>query len=146
MDVQHVSPLEHHVTLPYPVSANRYWRIAKRGTKTYMLVTDEANAYKAEVYATCLKAGIRRIVEGRVELHIDLYPARPKDWQKRAAKSKHWADGVQCMDLDNVNKVLLDALKGVAFGDDAWVHRLVANRRDPDGLGARVVVAVRAMP
>jgi crossover junction endodeoxyribonuclease RusA len=135
----------YHVTLPYPVSANRYWVMAKRGTKTYMLVSDEANAFKAEVYARCLEAGIRRPIVGRVELRVELYPELPKDWEKRAAKSKHWSDSVRCMDLSNALKVTEDALKGVAFGDDSWVRSITMVRMEPDAHGARVVVTVRAM-
>jgi crossover junction endodeoxyribonuclease RusA len=51
---------------------------------------------------------------------------------------------VQCLDLDNANKVLLDALKGVAIDDDKWVRRLTAERMEPDG-EARVVVTVTAL-
>lgn len=48
---------------------------------------------------------------------------------------------MQCIDLDNANKVLLDAMKGVAIDDDKWVRRIVAERMEPDG-EARVVVTI----
>jgi crossover junction endodeoxyribonuclease RusA len=35
------------------------------------------------------------------------------------------------MDLDNANKVLLDALKGIVFEDDRWVRKITATRGEP---------------
>jgi crossover junction endodeoxyribonuclease RusA len=51
---------------------------------------------------------------------------------------------VQCLDLDNANKVLLDALKDVAIEDDKWVRRIDSERMEPDG-EARVVVTITAI-
>jgi crossover junction endodeoxyribonuclease RusA len=76
---------------------------------------------------------------------IQLYPKRPQDWAKRAAKApSSWDDDVQCLDLDNVNKVLFDALKDIAIEDDKWVRRLTSERMEPDG-EARVVVTIRPL-
>ena len=44
-------------------------------------------------------------------------------------------------DIDNARKVLYDALKGIAFEDDARIFRDSAERMEPDG-EARVVVTV----
>jgi crossover junction endodeoxyribonuclease RusA len=139
------------LTLPYPISANRYWATrtvpAKGARKAMALtyVTPEAKAYKATVEAICMAAGIRRPLLGRVQIDVQLYPHRPQDWQVRMRKlGATWDDGVQCLDLDNGNKVLLDALKGVAIDDDKWVRRLTAERMEPDG-EARVVVTVTAL-
>jgi crossover junction endodeoxyribonuclease RusA len=52
-----------------------------------------------------------------------------------------WDDTVRCIDIDNANKVLLDALKDVAIEDDKWVRKLTAERMEPDG-EARVVVTI----
>ena len=140
------------LTLPYPISANRYWATrtvpAKGARKAMALtyVTPEAKAYKAEVEALCVAAGVRRPLPGRVRIDVQLYPHRPVDWQARQRKlGAAWDDGVQCLDLDNANKVLLDALKDVAIEDDKWVRRLTSERMEPDG-EARVVVTITAMP
>jgi crossover junction endodeoxyribonuclease RusA len=139
------------LVLPYPISANRYWATrtvpAKGARKAMALtyVTPEAKAYKATVESICMAAGIRRPLLGRVQIDVQLYPHRPQDWQVRMRKlGATWDDGVQCLDLDNGNKVLLDALKGVAIDDDKWVRRLTAERMEPDG-EARVVVTVTAL-
>jgi crossover junction endodeoxyribonuclease RusA len=91
------------------------------------------------------KAGIRTPLSGRVAIGIQLYPKRPQDWEKRARKAPlSWDDDVLCIDLDNANKVLLDALKGIAIDDDKWVRRIVSERMEPDG-EARVVVTITPM-
>ena len=51
---------------------------------------------------------------------------------------------MQCLDLDNANKVLFDALKGVVIEDDRWVRRITSERMEPDG-EARVEVTITAI-
>lgn len=48
-------------------------------------------------------------------------------------------------DLDNFQKVLLDALRGVAFNDDSQVVEIHARRED-DAENPRVEVRVEALP
>lgn len=134
------------ISLPYPLSANKYWRPVSIGKHITIVPTKEAKEYKAHVGWLARAAGIRAPIEGRVEIRIKLYPSRPLDWQKRQRQhGAAWDDTVRCIDLDNANKVLLDALKGVAIVDDAWVRRIVAERMEPDGGDARVVVSIIAM-
>jgi crossover junction endodeoxyribonuclease RusA len=133
------------ITLPYPISANRYWRtrIVKNIAMTY--VSPEAKSYKTEVGWLCRAAGVRSPIKGRVAIAYTLYPHRPLDYKTRQRKlGDAWQDTVQCIDLDNAQKVLLDALKGVAFEDDAWVRRITAERAEPDG-EARLVVTITAI-
>lgn len=136
--------------LPYPISANRYWahRIVRpKGGKPMALtyITPEAKSYKQQVAWHCKAAGILEPIAGRVHIDIKLYPKRPLDWAKRAAKNPEgWDDDVMCLDLDNVNKVLLDSLKDVAIQDDKWVRKITAERMEPDG-EARLVVTIRQL-
>lgn len=135
------------LTLPYPISANRYWasRVAKiKGVLmplTY--VTADAKAYKQEVAWLAKAAGVKSPFQGRVAVSLKLYPHRPLDWAKREQKlGGAWDDSVRSIDLDNAIKVTLDAMKGIAFNDDVWVRQIEAERMEPDG-DARVVVTVR---
>lgn len=133
------------LTLPYPLSANRYWRsfVPKGHSRPVVTLSEEAKAYKERVGWAAKAAGIRKPLGGRVSIDIALYPARPQDWAKRAAKDPlGWDDCVRCIDLDNARKVLYDALKGIAFGDDSWVWSDSAQRMEPDG-EARVVVTIK---
>jgi crossover junction endodeoxyribonuclease RusA len=135
------------LTLPYPISANRYWAsriITPRGTKRAMAltyVTPEAKEYKAQVAMMAASQGASKIV-GRVAIEIELYPNRPLDYKKRMRDlGDAWDDSVQCIDLGNCEKVLSDALKDVLFGDDKLLHDIHLKRMEPDG-EARVVVTL----
>lgn len=134
------------LVLPYPISANRYWRQFVIGKRVMSAPSNEATKYKRDVANLCTAAGVLKPLLGRVEIHVALYPHRPLDWQKRQRlHGAAWDDTVQCIDVDNANKVLLDALKGVAIEDDKWVRRLVAERMEPDAEGSRVVVTIKPM-
>lgn len=90
---------ELRLTLPYPPSANTYWKPAPgRG----LVPSDEARRYKAAVEAVARAAGVLPLT-GPVRLTLWAY--RPR----------------RVGDLDNVRKVLLDALQGWAYLDDGQV-------------------------
>lgn len=130
------------LVLPPALSANKYWRPVNIGKHITIVPTSEAKAYRHEVAMLARKAGVT-ITRGRVALTVRMYPARPQDWAKRAAKDPDsWDDTVRSIDLDNALKVLLDALKNIAFEDDSWVRRIDAERMEPDEHGARVVVTI----
>lgn len=136
------------LTLPYPVSANRYWRtfVPMGGDRAITHVSREAELYKRDVLHAAMAAGLTHPLPGRIAMAIRLFPARPQDWARRARKlGAAWDDDVRCIDLDNANKVLLDSLKGIAFEDDKWVRRLQAERMEPDEHGARVIVAIEQL-
>lgn len=133
-----------NLTLPYPISANRYWRtFMPKGFKAPVTtVSPEAKEYKQSVGWICKAAGIKSPIVGRVHIEIKLYPKRPLDWAKRAAKNpSNWDDDVQCIDLDNARKVLYDSIKGIAIIDDKWVFSDSAKRMEPDG-NARVEMII----
>lgn len=117
-----MSPKMTEIILPYPISANRYWRKGRGG---HIHVSTEAQEYKAEVAALCQVAGLEP-VEGWVCLVINLY--RP----------------IRSGDLDNRLKVMIDALKGLAFGDDKFVKRIEAEMFD-DKRNPRAEVRVEAV-
>ena len=57
-----------------------------------------------------------------------------------------WDDTVQCIDLGNAEKVLSDALQGIAFENDAQLWRHTHERAEPDEFGARVLVTITRYP
>jgi crossover junction endodeoxyribonuclease RusA len=137
------------LTLPYPISANRYWAsrcIRDKKTGRYMAltyVTTEAKQYKSEIQAIARASGIAKPFDWRVETTLELYPHRPQDWQTRQRKlGEYWDDTVQCIDLGNCEKVLSDALQGIIFTDDKWIWDMRKRRMEPDANGARIVVRV----
>lgn len=134
------------LTLPYPISANRYWRPVHLGKHISIVPTKEAKAYRIEVATLARKAGVRQPLSGRVELQVQLYPNRPQDWKTRQRKhGQAWDDTVMCMDLGNCEKVLSDALNGIAWNDDKQHRRILLERMEPDEHGARVVVTIKPL-
>jgi len=91
------------LVLPYPPSANRYWRHAKG--RTYK--SEEACAYQEAVGRQCTALGLRP-EGGPVCVQLIFY--RPR----------------RSGDLDNRIKQCLDALQGYVFVDDAQVVELHA--------------------
>lgn len=106
------------ITLPYPPTANLYWRVFRgRAVKS-----DDARNYQRTVQLKCLASRMKPLL-GPVEVTLSVY---------RPAKRG---------DLDNSLKVLLDALKGHAYLDDKQVTRIVAEQHD-DKAAPRVEVTV----
>lgn len=140
-----ISPIVIELTLPYPISANRYWRSrvlpGRQVAVTY--ASNEAKEYKRLVGKIAQSVGVRP-VSGPVEYELDLYPKLPQDFAKRARIDPVWWDmNVQCIDLDNARKVLLDALNGIAWEDDSMVRRDAGQIMMPDG-DARVVIRIKS--
>lgn len=134
------------LTLPYPISANRYWqtRVIKVAgqTRAMTYVSTEAKVFKEQVGWLAKAAGILKPILGRVAISYTLHPHCPQDAHRRMKRDPYtWDDTVQCIDLDNAQKVLLDALKGVAIEDDKWVRRITAERGMPVD-GGKLVVTI----
>jgi crossover junction endodeoxyribonuclease RusA len=121
------------LSLPYPVSGNRYWRHVVIGRSARTLVSREALAYRETVRAAFAESAIAPL-GGDVAVWLWLHPKQTAEG--RAFKRR--------LDLDNVSKVALDALQGLAFTDDAQVvalHARLAEARQGGGLTVHVVPA-----
>ena len=94
-------------TLPYPPSANAYWRPWRGG----VVKTPEARAYQLAVGLKLLALGYTRPPKGHVKLSLEIFRPRRRG------------------DLTNHIKVLEDALQGHFFRDDEQVVELIAERR-----------------
>ena len=96
---------QHIFTLPVPPSANRYWRIYNNR----IVVTDEARAYKQEIGLL-----LRRVHALTKDVSVNFTVFRPS---RRG-------------DLDNYNKVMLDALQGLAYVNDNQIIEIHSFRDD----------------
>lgn len=106
--------------------------------------TKEAAEYKEAVAWYVRSVGVRQPLAGRVWVDLQLYPKRPQDWERRRRLDPaNWDDTLRRPDLDNCRKVLYDALKGCAFGDDILVFKDSGEVQEPDEFGARVEVRIR---
>lgn len=109
------------ITLPYPPSANRYWR-SYRGR---VVKSEEARAYQQEA-GWIAKASGFQCTSGDVAVTLRVY--RP---QRRG-------------DLDNTLKVMLDSLNGIIYEDDDQVSVIHAERYE-DKKNPRVDVFVEEL-
>jgi crossover junction endodeoxyribonuclease RusA len=111
-----------HLVLPYPPTANLYWRHCNGRT----FVSADANNYRRRA-ATIARVAQVRLFRGPVAISIDVY--RPR----------------RVGDLDNTLKVLLDSLRGIAFEDDSQIVELSARRfDDKDDPRAEVCLGISA--
>ena len=139
--LQSSSPV-YKVVLPYPVSANIYWRtrvvvpskglsfplsyqdfrdVVKRAfVSTY--VSEEAKEFKQKVASIMLASGVPTL-RGPVVTKIDVY--RPR----------------RVGNLDNRLKVLFDALNEFAYADDEQIVKIIAERFE-DASNPRVEVFI----
>lgn len=118
------------LSLPYPISTNRYWRTFRNR----QIVSKEAVAYKARVAAIAAENGIKP-TDKTVSLTVQLIPKANKD----GSASK------VCLDLDNCLKVCLDALQGAAYDDDNQVEEIHAKRLKTPIAGGGLVVKVEEL-
>ena len=92
--------------LPYPISVNRYWKFWRNQPR----VSKEARAYKIAVAAIAIEHGVT-VIDGDVAIAFVLHPKMTKGGV--ASRTR--------MDLDNAQKVAIDALNGVAYIDDKQI-------------------------
>lgn len=113
------------LVLPYPPTANLYWRVFRgRAVKS-----QDARRYQT---TAALLATQQRSSQG--------HPARfsgPVALTIRAFRPRRIGD------LDNLLKVAIDALKGIAFADDSQVVAIRAERHD-DAKNPRLEIDVEA--
>lgn len=120
--------------LPYPVSANRYWRSLSHGR---VVVSEEGRAFKAEVRARAVQAGLVDPIVGPVRVGFQLHPKQVKDAAARERKfGPLWHLDLRCIDLGNSEKILSDALNGLAWVDDKQIVEFVKRRGYPVEDGA----------
>lgn len=113
------------LTLPFPPSANRYWRHARN----MIYVSKEAQDYRDVVFGCFIEqfpdVSLPMIVDRPVSLHIVAYmPSTERD-------------------LENSTKVLFDALQNVLYVDDIQVHHYEVTRHEampPKRKNARVEI------
>ncbi len=110
--------------LPYPPSANRYYRHV--GMRT--LISREGRRYRRRVCSILAAEGVRP-ADGPLAVALEVCPP---DRRRR--------------DIDNLQKPLLDALeKGGAYHNDCQVKKLLTVMREPV-TGGRVIVSIKEVP
>lgn len=104
------------IFLPYPPALNRYYRHFRGAT----VISSEGKAWKKFAALQAQASGMRPI-DGAVSVSLILHPKTKKDGT--ASKVR--------MDLDACCKAALDALNGIAYGDDRQIERLLVELGAP---------------
>lgn len=110
------------IVMPYPVSANRYWR----NFNGRMVLSCEATKYKRSVGATYAVEGGKYHHNGDIDVSIRLHPKLTKNGLPSKTR----------IDLDNCLKVVIDALNNAAYRDDSQIVKIVAEIGHPVAGGA----------
>jgi Holliday junction resolvase RusA-like endonuclease len=110
------------ITIPYPPSANDYYRSIGRGR---MLLSSDGRNYKTAVTYIAYRERMKQL-EGELVIYLDLF---------RPQKSG---------DLDNRIKPVLDALIKNAYADDKQIVEIHARRWD-DKVNPRVEVRIESI-
>lgn len=103
------------LTLPWPPSANHYWRHPHKGRLAGRhLISEEGRRYRSQVVLEVIAQRVKSLGNQSIRIHID---ASPPDYRRR--------------DLDNLLKSVQDALcyAGV-YKDDSQIDDLRIVRGD----------------
>lgn len=112
------------LVLPYPVSANRYWRSTAVHGHVQVYVSTEGKAYKRDVAWIAKAAGIRAPTERPIEIgRIVITPPATRVRRDRFLVEQVVKNGSR-IDLDNGLKITFDALKEIVYVDDAQIERI----------------------
>lgn len=102
--------------LPYPISANRYWRVYNN----MVVRSREATEFKNTVTVVAARSNIKPTINN-VTVALILHPKATL--AGLASKCR--------IDLDNAAKVILDALNGIAYMDDKQIIEYSAKIGEP---------------
>lgn len=121
-----------------PVAKGRP-RFARRGNfVTTYTPTNTAQA-ESEIQKEALNH-IREPITAPVELSIVFYMAIPSSTSKKRAESLKNAPHVKRPDVDNLAKLVLDALNGIAWKDDSQVFKMTVEKRYSDNPRTEVTI------
>lgn len=120
-------------TIPGKPQPKQRPRVTKRGI-TY--TPKETLLYEAQVAEAAQKSELlpQSPTENPLKLILWCYMPIPKSWskgkQEEARRGKIFPTSRP--DIDNLAKIIMDALNGIAYKDDAQIVQLVINKRYSD--------------
>lgn len=128
-----------------PVAKGRP-RARSRGGKVTLYTPDTTLKGEAWVRQCWMDQVGQVLLAGPLEVRLMIHNPIPKSWNLKQQALAH-ADEVRPVtkpDLDNVGKLALDALNGIAWFDDSQVVRMVTDKRFAlPSLGTALWIAVR---
>ncbi len=113
--------------------------------KSHGITPEKTQAYEDLVRWSWKAAGGRFLGDRLLEVHITAYFATPKSYSKKKVREieENGLRPVCKPDLDNIQKVILDALNRLAYNDDAQVVKISCEKLYALDGRERVVVTIR---
>ena len=108
---------------PIPKARHRC-RLIGRRIMTYDPQSSENAKVKKAIAKQMLDKGFQPILQGPLNINLDVYVAKPKALQKKTTK-------IYCdkrPDLDNYCKQVFDLLNGIAYKDDGQIACISARK------------------
>lgn len=115
--------------------------------KSHGITPQQTQDYESLVRWCWQSAGGVSFGDDLLDVHITAEFAIPKSYSKkrvREIEENHLRPTCK-PDLDNIQKVVLDALNGLAYTDDAQVVRISCEKKYAADGRERVVVSIRTM-
>lgn len=107
-------------------------KATRLGSHARVYTPGTADAWKAAVVAEAVAAGATPVLDD-VRCLISFVQPRPKGHYRTGKRAGELRNDLppfpRRYDLDNLAKAVLDALRGITWGDDCQVQRLVVSRR-----------------
>jgi Holliday junction resolvase RusA-like endonuclease len=123
-------------------------RTRVHGGRPQQYTDDQTKAYEQEIQHAWMVAGRKHLGDGPLDAQIGAVHERPRDHFRvngglTAKGLREWVPIVK-PDGDNCCKVVLDALNGLAYRDDAQIVGMVFERRWAEpGASAHIEVGIR---
>ena len=121
-----------------PVAKGRP-RFARRGNFVATYTPKNTAQAENEIQREALNHIIEPITDP-VELSIVFYMAIPRSTSKKRADTLKNAPHVKRPDVDNLAKLVLDALNGIAWKDDSQVYSMSVEKRYSDNPRTEVTI------
>lgn len=100
-------------------------RLTRTGHAFTPKKTRSAEAMVRHLAAIAMRG--KKIMEGPVELRVSIWLLIPKSWAKKKRDASFWASGRP--DVDNIVKLIADAMNKIVYRDDAQIAALMVERR-----------------
>lgn len=103
-----------------------------RHTKSGITYTPKETKDYENLIRKCYMEQDGRFLEGAIEARVFIYHKIPKSYSKKQIETLTYP--TKTPDLDNICKVILDSINGVAYKDDKQVVKLIMLKKWTEGV------------
>ena len=93
------------------------------------MYTPKKTTQYEELVRRCFAESGGKMFSGPVRLSLSMYFAMPQSWSKKKLREMAYTGCEKKPDIDNVIKIIGDALNGVAYKDDSSIVSVAATKQ-----------------